>query len=59
METPQRVVREIVTNVEEEDERLMKEKMEQEKRVISELTSPCLKAVEEALKEKRYKKQQH
>ena len=53
VEAPQRVVREVVTNVEEDDDQVAKEKIEQERNVIVKLTAPCLKDIEVSLKEGR------
>lgn len=53
VEAPRKSVREVVTNIEEEDEQLAKEKVEQERNVIMKLTAPCLKDTEDALKEGR------
>lgn len=53
VETPRQAVRETVTNVEEEDEQVAREKIEQERSVIIKLTAPCLKDIEDSLKENR------
>ncbi len=54
VETPHRAVREVVTNTTEEAEDLVKEREEQKRGVVSQLTAPCLKSIEEALQDGRY-----
>ncbi|XP_064383534.1 uncharacterized protein LOC135332129 isoform X2 [Halichondria panicea] len=56
VETPHRAVREVVTNITEEPEDLVHEKEEQKMGVVSQLTAPCLKSIEEALEDGRFKK---
>lgn len=52
-EKPLKVVREIVTNVEEEDESVVEARDKLEKSVMTKLVSPCLQKVETALRENR------
>ena len=54
VEKPQRSVREFSSNVDEEDEKILQQKREQEVAVVTKLTAPCLHDLETALKEKRY-----
>ena len=53
IDKPQKAVREIITNVEEEDESIIEERNKLERAVMSQLASPCLLTVETALKENR------
>ena len=53
IDKPQKVMREIITNVEEEDESVVEERTKLERAVMSRLASPCLLTVETALKENR------
>ena len=53
IEKPQKVVREIVTNVEEEEESVVEERNKLERAVMTRLTSPCLQQLEAALQENR------
>lgn len=53
IDKPQKVVREIITNVEEEDKSVVEERNQLEREVLTRLASPCLLAVETALKENR------
>ena len=53
VEKPQKVVREIVTNVEEEDQAIIDERNRLEGAVLTKLATPCLQEVESALKENR------
>ena len=50
---PQKVVREIVTNVEDEDQAVVDERNRLEGVVMTKLAAPCLQKVESALKESR------
>ena len=54
VETPHRAIREVVTNTTEEAQDLVKEREEQKRAVVSQLTAPCLKSIEEALQDGRY-----
>ena len=53
IEKPQKVVREIVTNVEEEEESLVEERSKLERAVMTRLASPSLQQLEAALQENR------
>ena len=53
IEKSQKVVREIVTNVEEEEESVVEERNKLEKAVMTRLASPCLQQLEAALQENR------
>lgn len=53
IEKPQKVVREIVTNVEEEEESIVEERSKLERAVLTRLASPCLQQLEAALQESR------
>ena len=53
IEKPQKVVREIVTNVEEEEESVVEERNKLERAVMTRLASPCLQQLEAALQENR------
>ncbi len=46
-------MREVVTNITEEPEDLVHEREEQKMGVVSQLTAPCLKSIEEALEDGR------
>ena len=43
------MVREVVSNVEEEEEEVVREREAVERRVVTNLTRPCLQQVEDAL----------
>ncbi len=49
IEKPRKVIREVVSNVEEEEEVVVKEREAMEIAVVTKLISPCLKQVEDAL----------
>ena len=53
IEKPQKAVREIVTNVEEEEPSVVEERSKFERSVVVRLTSPCMQQLESALKENR------
>ena len=53
---PQKVVREIVTNVEDEDQAVVDDRNRLEGVVMTKLAAPCLQKVESALKESRWLK---
>ena len=53
IDKPQKVVREIVTNVEDEDQSIVDERNRLEGVVMTKLAAPCLQKVESALKENR------
>ena len=44
-----KMVREVVSNVEEEEEEVVREREAVERRVVTNLTRPCLQQVEDAL----------
>ena len=59
IEKPQKVVKEIVTNVEEEEESVVEEKNKLERAVMTRLASPCLQQLEAALQENRSLQKPH